>query len=476
MEGRPRITRDEITGEPVATADSVGVLAVTLIYPLEKSRPATLSIKPPSGQQGYASANIGFITYHQKLPVNDFRHLSMQQTIDLDWNDPWYSKFRNKNLWRRFNEPINVFLYVEPFEVRVEIVARPKDLQQWVDLGVEGSDSLPVEIQPELKEKVAAFLAEQINLQVDGKDAAPTLDRIHFLQRTLRASTVIDPAEKMDLNGAVLGAIFVYRTTGLPKQASLTWNLFSPKLPRVRAAATDEAGPLPSILEPDDNVLVWDNFLKRPTIPKLIDVTPPQLPAKWPLSIASIICLAFVIFVLILTIKRKQPKLLIVAALLLAAALLTRPYTQVAIDLPFAKPPALSDSESDMIIGTLLRNVYVAFDFRDDDKIYDTLAQSADGNLLTKIYLDTRKSLELQNQGGARVKVKNVELVDVEREDLEEGGGFKAKCKWNVRGSVGHWGHIHQRTNQYEALIRVETVDGEWKITELELLQEERVL
>ena len=74
------------------------------------------------------------------------------------------------------------------------------------------------------------------------------------------------------------------------------------------------------------------------------------------------------------------------------------------------------------------------------------------------------------------MKVKNVELVDVEREDLEEGGGFKAKCKWNVRGSVGHWGHIHQRTNQYEALIRVETVDGEWKITELELLQEERVL
>ena len=30
-------------------------------------------------------------------------------------------------------------------------------------------------------------------------------------------------------------------------------------------------------------------------------------------------------------------------------------------------------------------------------------------------------------------------------------------------GSVGHWGYIHIRKNQYEANITVEPVDGTWK-------------
>jgi hypothetical protein len=42
-------------------------------------------------------------------------------------------------------------------------------------------------------------------------------------------------------------------------------------------------------------------------------------------------------------------------------------------------------------------------------------------------------------------------------------------------GTVGHWGHIHMRKNQYEANITVEPVDGAWKITDLELLEEKRV-
>jgi len=42
-------------------------------------------------------------------------------------------------------------------------------------------------------------------------------------------------------------------------------------------------------------------------------------------------------------------------------------------------------------------------------------------------------------------------------------------------GSVGHWGHIHTRKNQYHAIIIVEPVDGAWKIVGLELLDEKRI-
>jgi hypothetical protein len=42
-------------------------------------------------------------------------------------------------------------------------------------------------------------------------------------------------------------------------------------------------------------------------------------------------------------------------------------------------------------------------------------------------------------------------------------------------GSVGHWGHVHIRKNQYDANITVEPVGGTWKITDLELVEEKRI-
>ncbi len=44
-----------------------------------------------------------------------------------------------------------------------------------------------------------------------------------------------------------------------------------------------------------------------------------------------------------------------------------------------------------------------------------------------------------------------------------------------MAGSVGHWGHIHQRINQYVAEFTVQAIDGAWKITSLEILEESRL-
>ena len=71
----------------------------------------------------YAAANVGFIVYDRGIPVNDFRYLSRVETLDLDWEDPWYSRFRNRNLVRQYDAPLSVFLYVEHFEVRQEVCA-----------------------------------------------------------------------------------------------------------------------------------------------------------------------------------------------------------------------------------------------------------------------------------------------------------------------------------------------------------------
>ena len=57
----------------------------------------------------------------------------------------------------------------------------------------------------------------------------------------------------------------------------------------------------------------------------------------------------------------------------------------------------------------------------------------------------------------------------------DRGLGYRIQGRWSALGTVGHWGHLHQRKNLYEAILTVEAVNGTWKLTGLELLEERRV-
>jgi hypothetical protein len=138
------------------------------------------------------------------------------------------------------------------------------------------------------------------------------------------------------------------------------------------------------------------------------------------------------------------------------------------------RPSWASEQKADEVVLALLENVYRSFDYRDESVIYDSLERSVTGELLTDTYLETRRSLELENQGGARAKVVDVGIVESSHTPQTGGIGFESLLAWNVEGSVGHWGHVHQRQNQYRARLTVEAVDGHWKITALDLLEEER--
>ncbi len=411
MRPRPRVRRDSITGEPLPAAEGEepeAVVFARLEYPLLQP-PVALHFAGPPG------ASVGFVVYHEGIAVNDFRYLGPTQTLHLDWSDPWYSRFERRSLRRQYFAPMSGFLYVEPYEVRKEIIARPLDLQAWVDLGLDGRETIPVEIQPELKRKAAAFLREHQPVVIDGAVIEPELARINFLERTLRTSRVIDPPRELDVHAAVLGVIFVYAIEGLPDRVTMEWDLWSEQLEQIPAA-------------------------------------------RW--------LLALVVLLAVLRVARERGA---ATAAVAAAALL------VAAGAFWASRDAgLSETRAREVISGLLHNVYHAFDFREEGRIYDVLARSADGDLLEKIFLETRRGLELQSQGGARVKVKQVEVVDLAIESVD-GGAFSAAVTWNVAGSVGHWGHVHERRNRYRAELDVAPVDGAWKLVRVEVLEEERL-
>jgi hypothetical protein len=480
MEGRQRIRRDEITGEPlpVPEGEEEAVVAVEILYPL-KGRPEVLMFSPPQrAGGGGVSASVGFVAYHEGVPVNDFRYLSGRAILYLDWQDPWYSKFRNPNLQRTYSAPIQGFLYVENFEVRKEIVARPLDLQSWIDLGLEGKEIIKASEQAAIKEKVAAFLGKHCPVMIDGERVTMVLDRIHFIRRTLKGTVVIDLPEDLPVASATIGAIFVAPIKGLPQTVTMDWDLFNERIQVIEAVATDEAGGMPSRLMPDMATLEWKNYLKNPTVPSFAEIAPPPTANRISIPVVSLWCLLLFLIILrgVYVQRMGVSKLAKVTGIFAFIGIFSLwNFGRITVPNPFHRQAMLSGEEKEEVIGGLLRNTYRAFDFREESVIYDTLERSVEGDLLTEVYLDIQKALELQGQGGARARVTAVELLGVEAVPFEGGPAFEANCTWTVSGSVGHWGHIHQRQNQYEALLRVEPSEEAWKITGLELLDEKRL-
>jgi hypothetical protein len=469
MGPRPRIRRDEISGEPLPSdeGDRETVIEAAIEY-LLPGRPRTLTLHGPSMRP---TPSIGFVAYHQSVAVNDFRYLSPSQTLDLDWDDPWYSSFGSRALRRSYFAPMSGFLYVEPFEVRKEIIVRPLDLQEWVDLGLGAQRSIPVEIQPELMRRAAEFLRGRQRVVIDGEVVTPELSRINFLERTLRTSRVIDPPEELDVYAAVLGVIFSYPVEGLPQSVRMQWDLFSERVQLVPAASVDQAGSLPTFLEPDYAVLEWQNFLKNPELPTFVDVRPPPSAAQRWLGGSRWALLPLCVFVSIALGLRARAHTLarapaaIGASVALAAGVLAFVAGQAS---------ALSDEVAREVVEGVLHNVYRAFDYRDEERVYDMLGRSVEGDLLEEIYLETRRGLELASQGGARARVKKIEVTELSARSGDD-GAFVARATWNVFGSVGHWGHNHTRSNRYEAELELAPSDGVWKLSGIEILDEQRI-
>ena len=337
-----------------------------------------------------------------------FRYLSTEETVDLDWEDPWYSRFRNRNLWRQYEAPLSIYLYVEPFEVRKEIVLRPRDLLRWVDLGLADSDVIRAEEWGTLKQKVVDFLIERAPVKIDGRAVKPVLDRVHFIERTLRTSRVIEEPRDLVAVSATLGVIFTYPIDGLPQEAVMEWDLFFDGATRIPSSAVDEASGMHALLTREDNVLHWRNFLSNPTRAKIVELGAPPAPAALSLPLVSLVCALGAAVTAVL--MRKKPTGLVAAATLILAGIVCWPFGRVEAANPFAGAARLSEEQVASVCGDLLRNVYRAFDYRAEGDIYDVLSRSTDGKLLTEVYLETRRSLELENQGGARARVQEVEV------------------------------------------------------------------
>ena len=470
------VTRQRV---PEAPADK-RVLYAELIYPF-KGKPHRITMVPPLDEEGRAKVTIGFIAYHKAVPVIDFRYLGTSAKLNLKWGDPWYSRFENPNLKRHHKSALMSYLYVEPHEVRHEVLVRVKDLEQWMDLGLRGKDYIEVDELDGLRERIGEFLLAKNPVKIDGKTLKPILDRSNYVKVGITGIQLLEQPERLEISTAIVGVIIAYLTEGMPQQVTVDWELFTDQIQRVPATATDPAGPLPTYLTPDDNVHTWTNFLKNYTPPTVAQVAVGDTVNKLTIPLGSVFGLGVLILALWLVFQRRRQQQSMRAPIIIGIAglvigIVSYPFSQLSVSRPTVLITGLSTDESKLIIHSLLKNVYRSFDFRNESDVYDKLALSVQGNLLEEIYLQNRKSFAVKKAGGAQARVKEIEILEGRAEPLSsDGKGFGLKAKWTAQGSVGHWGHVHTRKNYYDALINVQIIDGHWKITNLELLEEKRL-
>jgi hypothetical protein len=142
----------------------------------------------------------------------------------------------------------------------------------------------------------------------------------------------------------------------------------------------------------------------------------------------------------------------------------------------FASRSGLSEDEGERVLHGLLLNTYRSFSNEKEEAAYDQLARSVVGELLAEVYLQNRDSMTMDEAEGARTVIDRLDVKEIESMEEVGDGRIAVTAKWDVFGSVRHWGHEHYRCNTYRAQL-ILVPDGDyWKLAGVQILDEERVI
>lgn len=371
-------------------------------------------------------------------------------------------------------------------ELTVELSAETSLVPPLDDVRFENGENFPA--LEERRGRLEEFFREKCPVVIDGVKVAPVMKELQFRRME----------NEMNLgqtSNFVMGyLIMTYSTKTKPRKIDFTWGVFLPS----SAAQLYQPDPDAPWLDPLTVDSIFHAFGKldvmrfSPKEPQFIwhapepllsqeaaariaagkSIMPKRLlPLAWPLAgLIAVVTLG-------LAVKRRRLGTRIAPLPAGAAALLTAVFAfQSRLVLTFpAEPSKLTADEAKARFLDLHQNIYRAFDYDKDETIYDTLAESVSGGLLDRVYQEVKKSLILKEEGGAECRVQKLDYLSSSATERPEGPGFSIDCQWRVHGLVNHWGHTHQRINEYRATYQLALDAGQWRITDVTVHQESAV-
>ncbi len=431
------------------------------------------------------------------VPYAESLKVKQPKTVRFDWDKPlknhltgaelreWFNETREKTLGMTSYGGVYSFIYVTPREVRHEVLIPLANLKEFINFEQADPWYLEVEEQDKARPLIEAFFADGNPVAVNGKVIEPVFDRFDFGGLDVRDFGKMRQRKRISLANGRVGVIMSFPTRNIPDTVTVTWTKFSKMLKDVDVV----------VIGPDDvvekkqfskyltkNTIEWKNP-GIPPLPEVVEVSVDEqlMDQSVMVPLVSLICGLGLLFVLLSFLVKPgldRPRMG-VAIVLSAGGLIALP-GKTPITLPMSAAKPISATDASQVFATLHTNLFRSFDYKLEEDVYDALARTTDGPLLKKIYLDMRRSLEVQEQGGA---VSNIDRIEIMQGQIAEktvadaeltAPAFPYRCIWELEGTVEHWGHIHRRTNRYEALFNVQNVDGLWKFTDFQAIDEQQ--
>jgi hypothetical protein len=372
------------------------------------------------------------------------------------------------------------YLYIEPGQARFEVLIDLPSAIEWLRLPLDTLSPLPTAAAAQITSQAAPLAASWCSASSQGSSVPVSLALTQLIRGVPGRTFPLKPGDPIPPADTLLGFMWEIPLAAHPQDLQLTWkgqiNSLSTLPLSVFFGTTSES----LSLSPGSPSFTWTNQNRLPPPPPLAPVPPVSSPGTLPLPLASLLWYAFALSLFVVLRKRGRDfpgGILSFLAVCLVGGLLAYPLLILRLPSPFPASPApvTTPPQADTIVSPLLRNIYRAFDHRQEDAIYDLLARSADGPLLKQLYLDIIAGLSLDESEAARVHVAEFASEVEEVSPGSSPGSFTAKTSWSALGTVGHWGHAHTRTNVNLGRVTVSPVNGAWKITALEILDQRRL-
>ena len=81
-----------------------------------------------------------------------------------------------------------------------------------------------------------------------------------------------------------------------------------------------------------------------------------------------------------------------------------------------------------------------------------------------------------ESDAAALTIIDRVDVKSIESMKLEGGGALTVVANWDVYGSIYHSQHVHYRCNTYRAEVTLVPADRYWKMSRIQLMDQQRVL
>ncbi|MEL7499383.1 MAG: hypothetical protein AAFN77_17390 [Planctomycetota bacterium] len=433
-------------------------------------------------------------------PYTKMMKPSEPETFSFDWDSPvlnkddspeqweaWFAEQRKKNLGIESYSSVYSFIYITDYEVRNEVLIPLATLATLIDIERADENFLEIEEQDAAAEKIKTYFSVGNPVTIDGVEVAPVFDRVDFYGLDLRDFAIQAERRRVSMANGRVGLIMSYSTKGRPAAVEVSWDKFNNAIKSVDGIVFigDKVEKTQFSMFLSDNTYSWTAPERKP-LPEITGVSHSLDLSRFEqrtiqLPVVSLIAAAACAIMFLIAVFGIFPKVSgVMAAIALVVGVVGINKT-VEIDHPWETKQSfeMPQQDADLIFAQLHKNLFRAFDYRDESDVYDALARSVDGEELRSLYLRINESLKVKEQGGAVARIDQVELLDGELNRLLDDGdvndaiGFGYRSSWILDGTIEHWGHIHKRETKFVGEFRVRLIDDAWKITDMQVVNEE---